>query len=463
MAIQLKCVKSDGKGFDITPLVNSIRWSGDKNSCSRKLEFDIVASANDKNVPKFDIPLSSLILFFEDGKQLFRGFVYDRSLSSGGNSTSFTCFDYAEKLNKIKVSYNIKNKTAQDVFRMILKDHGYEVDKDVAGDSTKITDVFINETIHDVVMECYRRQGLKSGKPYMIFAKDKRLGTRVRGAYATASTFEEGKNIISSDFSESTQNMVTKVIIIDEKGNKKGEVIDSENRKIHGLFQEMYQIEEGKDSKVEAKAMLKGVENSCSLEGYGDTSCLTGFCVKVQDSHTGLVGKFYIDSDTHTWQGGNYTISLGLNFENLVDKKEIASSSAEKETTSNKGSSSSSSGSSSSIGSKIVDVAKSKLGCKYVWGASGENTFDCSGLTSYCHKKVGITIPRTSSTQRTGGKKVNQKDAQLGDIVCFEGHVGLYAGNGQMIHAPNPNEVVKYDSCFSGYWGKKVLAIRRYY
>ena len=116
-----------------------------------------------------------------------------------------------------------------------------------------------------------------------------------------------------------------------------------------------------------------------------------------------------------------------------------------------------------SVGSQIVEYAKSKLGCKYVWGATGPNTFDCSGLTSWCHKQVGISIPRTSGAQRKGGKSVSKENAKLGDIVCFDGHVGIYVGEGQMIHAPNKSKPVKYDDCFSGHYGNKLLAIRRYW
>lgn len=118
----------------------------------------------------------------------------------------------------------------------------------------------------------------------------------------------------------------------------------------------------------------------------------------------------------------------------------------------------------SGTGDKIVSYAKSKLGCKYVWGATGPNQFDCSGLTGWCHKQVGINIPRTSGEQRKGGKLIaNKSEAMPGDVICFEGHVGLYVGNGQMIHAPNPKEPVKYDPCFSSYWGGRVLAVRRYW
>lgn len=91
-----------------------------------------------------------------------------------------------------------------------------------------------------------------------------------------------------------------------------------------------------------------------------------------------------------------------------------------------------------SKGQQILDAAATKIGAPYVWGATGPNAFDCSGLTSWAYKQVGIDIPRTSGAQIAGGTKVAREDLQPGDIVAFYGgasHVGLYAGNGQVLHA----------------------------
>src|SRR5699024_6394505 len=194
-------------------------------------------------------------------------------------------------------------------------------------------------------------------------------------------SFEEGKNILSSSFKESVSNMVNKVLIVDDNGNKVSEVKNDEWLKTYGLFQDVYKQQEGKDSNAEAKAMLKDIEQTCSLTGFGDTTCITGYGVQVKDTYTGLVGLFYIDSDTHTWEGGNYTINLELNFKNIMDEVS-AGQDEQTETSSASSSGNSSNSSSNSIGDKLVSLAKSKLGCKYVWGATGPNQFDCSGLTS---------------------------------------------------------------------------------
>ncbi|MDQ7085572.1 MAG: LysM peptidoglycan-binding domain-containing protein [Sulfurovum sp.] len=101
---------------------------------------------------------------------------------------------------------------------------------------------------------------------------------------------------------------------------------------------------------------------------------------------------------------------------------------------------------------KITTVAKTKLGRRYVWGATGKrNTFDCSGFTKYVYKKNGITIPRTSINQSKFGKYVPRNKLKKGDLIFFDtsrrrkgyvNHVGIYIGNGKFIHASSAKRKV---------------------
>ena len=100
-----------------------------------------------------------------------------------------------------------------------------------------------------------------------------------------------------------------------------------------------------------------------------------------------------------------------------------------------------------STGQRILDAASTRVGSPYVWGATGPSSFDCSGLTSWAYKEAGISIPRTSQAQIGGGTQVSKADLQPGDIVAFysgASHVGIYAGNGQVVHAPYSGTSVSY-------------------
>ncbi|MET7638820.1 NlpC/P60 family protein [Streptomyces sp. NPDC005438] len=94
-------------------------------------------------------------------------------------------------------------------------------------------------------------------------------------------------------------------------------------------------------------------------------------------------------------------------------------------------------------------AAKSKIGSPYVWGATGPSSFDCSGLTSWAFNQAGVSIPRTSQAQTGAGTRVGRDALKPGDLVFFYGdlhHVGFYAGNGQILHAPKPGASVRYES-----------------
>ena len=87
----------------------------------------------------------------------------------------------------------------------------------------------------------------------------------------------------------------------------------------------------------------------------------------------------------------------------------------------------------------VVQYAESRIGCRYVWGGSGPNTFDCSGLMMWCYNKIGISLPHSSREQINSGQRVSRKDLQPGDLVFFGSpihHVGMYVGGGEMIEAP---------------------------
>jgi cell wall-associated NlpC family hydrolase len=93
-----------------------------------------------------------------------------------------------------------------------------------------------------------------------------------------------------------------------------------------------------------------------------------------------------------------------------------------------------------------IDTALAQRGKPYVWAASGPGSFDCSGLTAYAYHAAGITLPHSSALQSTMGQAVSRADLQPGDLVFFYSpvsHVGIYIGNGQMVHAPTSGDVVK--------------------
>lgn len=114
----------------------------------------------------------------------------------------------------------------------------------------------------------------------------------------------------------------------------------------------------------------------------------------------------------------------------------------------------------SSVASSVVSLAYKMLGVPYVWGGKSPSGFDCSGLMYYIFGQNGIYVPPSSASIAVGGSSVGSlSQAQPGDIVCYPGHVGVYIGNGQIIHAPTFGDVVKVSSANI----MPITAIRRYW
>ncbi|MFQ1002100.1 C40 family peptidase [Modestobacter sp. SSW1-42] len=103
-------------------------------------------------------------------------------------------------------------------------------------------------------------------------------------------------------------------------------------------------------------------------------------------------------------------------------------------------------GGGSGSGQAAVATAMAQRGKPYVWGGNGPGSFDCSGLVKYAYAAAGVSLPRSSSQQATVGRAVSRGDLQPGDLIAFGSpvyHIGIYIGNGQMVHAPTSGDVVK--------------------
>ena len=120
---------------------------------------------------------------------------------------------------------------------------------------------------------------------------------------------------------------------------------------------------------------------------------------------------------------------------------------------------SSSSSSSSSSGSSIVDYATQFVGNPYVWGGTSLTSgADCSGFTQSVYAQFGYSLPRTSYEQQNWGTEVSYADAQPGDLICYGGHVAIYMGNGQIVHASNSRDGIKISNDATY---RTILSVRR--
>ncbi|PSM44205.1 glycoside hydrolase [Streptomyces dioscori] len=132
-------------------------------------------------------------------------------------------------------------------------------------------------------------------------------------------------------------------------------------------------------------------------------------------------------------------------------RQEAATQDTGTATGSGSGNASGSDSASSTKAAKALAFARAQIGKPYVWGASGPGSYDCSGLTQAAWKAAGVTLPRTTWDQVDTGTTVSVDNAQPGDLVFFYddiSHVGIYIGDGMMIHAPKPGAYVREESIY---------------
>lgn len=311
----------NNESIEITSLVDKITWSGECTQAARSIEFTLISSAYDKNLPKVNIELGNFIAFYLNDKELFRGYIFFRDKAYNSNTFSFTAYDCAIYTLKNEAAYNFRNVTPESVTNRVCSDFGIPIGS-LISTGISLSKKFISVNLYEIIMSSYTIASQNNGIKYMILAKEGKLNVIEKGEAVLSIQFENGVNLLDSSYSESLEKMVNVVKIVDKDGNNIKEITDEGLLNTYGKFQKVIVQSKDKDETKRANSMLNGIDSKIRITGYGDTSCITGMGVKVYDSYTGLTGWFYIDSDKHTWKDGMYTVDLVLNLKNIMDESE---------------------------------------------------------------------------------------------------------------------------------------------
>ena len=186
-----------------------------------------------------------------------------------------------------------------------------------------------------------------------------------------------------------------------------------------------------------------------------------------RDQRAQLAAKQHVEAGLHSLQARKSQISADI--QHLIDQqqaREQAAATAAAAAASG-GSVGGSGGSipvppSSTLGGQAVAIAEQYLGVPYVWGGASPSGFDCSGLVMYVYGRLGVSLPHNAAAQYSMGTPVPRDALEPGDLVFFDGlgHVGIYIGNNEFIHAPHTGDVVKISS-MSGWYAATYVGARR--
>jgi hypothetical protein len=248
--------------------------------------------------------------------------VYNRERVSEQGTISYSALDDLNRLLRSNGTYKFKKTTPENIVKAICKDLNIDMGT-VAVTNVPIKKLIVEgENYYNIIMKAYTKAYRFSGKKYMPFMYNRKLYIIEKGQIISDFYLSDRINITSSNYSESIDSIVNKVKIFNDKGEQKGLVKDKDSISLYGIFQDVYSMEEDVNATVAAKSMLVGAEKTASIEALGNTSCISGYGVRIYDHITKLTGKFWIENDTHSWSDGNYTMNLELAFKNIMDIQE---------------------------------------------------------------------------------------------------------------------------------------------
>jgi hypothetical protein len=310
--------------IDISELVTRIEWSGDSQSASRSLDLGILASPNDYYLPVLDVKLGQMLkLITDDGIELFSGYIFTLSKGYNENEMTVKAYDGLIYLLKSKEVYNFKGVTPEYIAKKVCDDYGIPIG-DLYQSGVKINKIFDSSTLYDIIMTAYTEAYLQDGMKYYACMDKGKLLVIQNGEYipdVVLSNYDtqtgEG-TVTDTTFSGSLENMVNRVKIINEKGAEV-KTVESADDLQYGVIQDIYKLYEGEQVPI-AESMLVPVEWTGSVRALGHIECITGNGVMIEDQYTGLVGQFVIESDSHVWQDGLYTMTLRTNMNAMIDK-----------------------------------------------------------------------------------------------------------------------------------------------
>lgn len=321
--INLLIIKGD-KIYDVTQLVEQIKWSGRKGSSSRTLSATLVDDNGYKHARSgIDVEQGHQCLFNHKGQELFRGIIMTQTQNDRKRLT-FKAYDNGIYLANNKDTFVYTNKTASDVFRDCCTRLGLPMGE-VAECTYRIPELTKPKTTaFDAIINALSLDLDATGIRHYVSSAKGALSLLTRRENIMQWVIEVGQNLSSYTYTKSIEKVRTRVKMLSKEGTTLAEKTNAGLEEKIGIFQEIEQPDESLtaaqiNSLVESILNEKNTpERTLSLEAMGIAEVISGIGVFIIIPELGLSRTFYVDSDTHTFKGNMHTMSLKLNYANDI-------------------------------------------------------------------------------------------------------------------------------------------------
>lgn len=316
------------QGYDVTQLVEQVKWKGRKGSSSRTLAVTLIDDDGYKHARSgIDVEQGHQCIFSYDGTELFRGIIMAQT-QSHQKKLQFTAYDNGIYLANNKDTFCYENKTASDVFRDCCARFGLPVGE-VAKCSYKIPELTKSKTTaFDAIADALSLDFDATGIRHYVASSKGKLSLLTRRENILQWVIEVGQNITSYSYSRSIEDIKTRVKMVSKEGTTVAEKSNAELEKKIGIFQEIDQPDESLTA-AQVNDLIASImeekgtpERTLTVEAMGIAEVISGIGVYIIIPELGISRTFYVDEDTHTFEDNKHTMSLKLNYANDLAKEE---------------------------------------------------------------------------------------------------------------------------------------------
>lgn len=315
---------------DITDYVLSETWSGGIDQAARKLEFSIAYTTPDKDIAfiPLNLELGGMVnasYVDDDGVEtpIFQGRIFFRKRASDTYTFEFTCYDDMVYLAKSNVRANFKDVDVTAAIKQVCSMIGLTVSDKIPAISTVVNFIADDKSGTEVLKMLFDNAKADSGKEYMAVSINGKITVVEKGEAVENYVADSSANVISSEHSESLEDMVDRVEAVGDDGTVGQVFTNNDDIKFYGTIQQIYKMKppasgETVDNVKAARAMLKRPKEESSLKALGNIQCISGWTITVQEEQ--LKGKFFIKSDTHHFENSMHTMDLTLEYTGPVEE-----------------------------------------------------------------------------------------------------------------------------------------------
>lgn len=316
---------------DVTGSVNNVEWRGDIAQAYRSLTITLTNTYNGRT-RLLNIEKGKELRFYHNDEFLFRGIVFSDEINSKGHH-SVTAFDDNVYLTKVLDDRRFVNIKASDIARRLCNDFGVPVGS--ISDTGYVIPKLMrrSNTLYDMIIDALTITKKQTGRRFFIYNELGKFMLKERGERIISGTIAAADTLLDASYSQSIEDLKSQVKVVggDDSSPITVTVKDDALIQRFGMMQHLEQVDEKMTkSQIEQRArellrQLGTIDDEASVTALGNTKAVAGASMHIREPMTGIIGDYYIVTDTHQFSNGSYIVNLKLSATDDLPEGEVDS------------------------------------------------------------------------------------------------------------------------------------------